>query len=104
MSQERDLLQPELTLSKLCIQLVLSEFLQNQMKLFCILLFILGVDKNVIYEHYHELIQILHKHFVHQLHEIGQSISQSEDKTIYSYSPYRVMNIVLGMSLSRIFY
>jgi hypothetical protein len=68
MSQERDLLQPEHTLSKLCIQLVLSEFLQNQMKLFYIFLFILGVDENVIYEHYHELIQILHKHFVHQLH------------------------------------
>jgi transposase len=83
--------------------MVLYEFLQNQMKMFCILLFFLGVDQNVIHEHYHEHIQILHKHFVHQVHEIGQSISQSKDMTIYSYNLYRVMNVVLGMSPSRIF-
>jgi hypothetical protein len=42
------------------------------------LFFILGVDQNVIYEHHYELIQILHEHFVHQVHEIGWSISQSK--------------------------
>jgi hypothetical protein len=51
----------ELLILKLCIQLVLSGFLQNQMKMFRMLLFILGVDQNVIYEHYHKLIPILHK-------------------------------------------
>jgi hypothetical protein len=56
MTQERDLLPPELTLAMLHIQLVLSKFLQNYMKMFCMLLFILGVDQNVIYEHYYELI------------------------------------------------
>jgi hypothetical protein len=48
------------------------------MKMFCVLIFILGVDQNVIYEHNHELIQIFPKHFVHQVHEIGYSISQSK--------------------------
>jgi hypothetical protein len=33
MAQEKDLSQPELALAKLCVQLVLSKFLQNQMKL-----------------------------------------------------------------------
>jgi hypothetical protein len=45
------MLQPELTLAKLRIQLVLLELLLNQMKMFRMLLFILGVGKNVIYEH-----------------------------------------------------
>jgi hypothetical protein len=38
------------------------------------LFFILRVDQDVIYE----LIQILHEHFFHQVHEIGRSISQSK--------------------------
>jgi hypothetical protein len=56
MIQERDLFQLELTLTKLRVQLVLSKFLQNHMKMLCMLFFILGVDQNVIYEHHYELI------------------------------------------------
>jgi hypothetical protein len=80
-----------------------SEFLQNQMEMFRVFIFILGVDQNVIDKHNHELIQVLYEDFVHQVHEIGQSICQSKRMTIYSYSMYLVMNVVLGMSLSRIF-
>jgi hypothetical protein len=54
MAKEGDLFQLELTPTKLGIQLVLSEFLQNQMKMLCMLIFILGVDQNVIYEHNHK--------------------------------------------------
>jgi hypothetical protein len=48
------------------------------MKMFHMLIFTLGVDQNVIYEHNHKLIQIFHEHFGHQVHEIGQRISQSK--------------------------
>jgi hypothetical protein len=45
---ERDLFQPKLALTKPGIQLVLFEFLWNQMKMFRVFVFILGVDQNVI--------------------------------------------------------
>jgi hypothetical protein len=37
-------------------------------------LFILGEYQNVIDEYYHELVQILHEDFVHQVHEVDKSI------------------------------
>jgi hypothetical protein len=38
--------------------------------LFCIL----GEYQNVINEHYHKLVQVLHEDFVHQVHEVGKGI------------------------------
>jgi hypothetical protein len=40
--------------------------------------FALGVNQYVIDEHYDELVQIIHKVLVHQIHRVGQSISQSK--------------------------
>jgi hypothetical protein len=44
------------------------------MKMFIMILFILGEYQNIIDEYYHDLVQILHKDFVHQVHEVGRSI------------------------------
>jgi hypothetical protein len=40
--------------------------------------FALGVNQHTIDEHYDELVQIFHKVCVHQIHIVGQCISQSK--------------------------
>ncbi len=42
------------------------------------LFFIIGIDENVIDEHDHKLVQKLHEHLIHEVHEIGGSIRQTE--------------------------
>ena len=39
---------------------------------------ILGVDKDVVNEDYDKLIQLFHKHFVHEVHEKNECVCQSE--------------------------
>jgi hypothetical protein len=78
MPKERDFLQPKITLAKLGIQLMLSQLLQHKPQMLLMLLLILGVNQDVINEHHNKLIQILHKNFVHQIHELGRCIGQSK--------------------------
>src|SRR6185437_8234045 len=66
MPKERDLLQPEITLAEFSIQLMLSKLLQHKPQVLLMLLLILGVNQDIINEHHNKLIQILHKHLVHQ--------------------------------------
>ena len=42
------------------------------------LFFIFGVDKNVVDEHNNKLVQTLHEHLIHEIHEIGRSIRQTK--------------------------
>jgi hypothetical protein len=42
------------------------------------LLLILGIYKNVINEHYNELVKVVHEHAVHQVHEVRWRIRQTE--------------------------
>jgi hypothetical protein len=45
---------------------------------FVVLFFILGEYQDIVDEHYHELAQIFHEDFVHQIHEVGRGIGQSK--------------------------
>ena len=36
------------------------------------------IDKNVIDEYHHKLIQLLHEHLVHHVHEVGGGIGESK--------------------------
>lgn len=38
----------------------------------------LGVNQDVVNEHYYKLVKLFHEHLVHKIHEIGGGISQSE--------------------------
>jgi hypothetical protein len=49
------------------------KLLQYQTKMF---FFILSADQYIIDVHYEELVQILHKDLVHEIHKVGQSSSQ----------------------------
>jgi hypothetical protein len=40
--------------------------------------FILGEYQDIVDEPYHELVQIFHEYFVHQVHEVGRGIGQSK--------------------------
>jgi hypothetical protein len=58
MSQKWNLLQPEFTLTKLGIKLMVTKSLQNNLKVLIMLFFILGVTQDVINEDHNKLVQL----------------------------------------------
>ena len=76
MAQELNPFEPEFTFSKLGIQLVLSETLENNAKMLSMFFFIFGVDKNVVNENHDKLIQLRHEYRVHEVHEVSRGICQ----------------------------
>jgi hypothetical protein len=61
-------------LLSLAYSLIFSKLLQYHTKMFIMIFFIFGEYQNAIDEYYHELVQILHEDFVHQVHEVGRCI------------------------------
>ena len=57
---------------------MVSKGAQNNLQVFCMLFFSLGVNQDVIYEHHDKLVEVFHEHLVHEVHKIGWCISQSE--------------------------
>src|SRR6185295_20161364 len=78
MTEEWNLVNPELALAKLSIQLMLSQSLQHEPQMNFMLCLRLGKDQNIINEDHHEDIQIIHENLVHQVHEESRGISQAE--------------------------
>jgi hypothetical protein len=74
MTQEQDFINPELALAQLCIQLVLSQSLQNHPQMICMLLLTLRIYQNIINKYHHKLVKIVHEYTVHQIHEEGWCI------------------------------
>jgi RNA binding exosome subunit len=46
--------------------------------MFLMLCFRLGVNQNIVDEDHNKLIHVLHKHLIHEVHEIGWGIHKSE--------------------------
>jgi hypothetical protein len=46
--------------------------------MFLMLYFCLGVNQNIVDEDHNKLIQVLHKHLIHEVHEIGWGIRKSK--------------------------
>jgi hypothetical protein len=78
MSKERHIFQPECTLAKPGIELVVTKSLQYNPKMLLMISFSFGVDQNVVNEYHNKLIQLWHEHRVHQVHEMCGSISESK--------------------------
>jgi hypothetical protein len=78
MTQEQDFTDPELALAQFGIQLTILQPLQYFPQMLFMLLLILGVYEDIINEHYYELVEIVHEHTVHQVHEISWRIRQTE--------------------------
>jgi hypothetical protein len=78
MSKKRNFLQPESTLAKLDIELMVSKSLQNNPEMLRMLFFTLGIDQYVVNEDHDKLIQLRHEHGVHQVYEMCMSIGESK--------------------------
>jgi hypothetical protein len=46
--------------------------------MFLVLCFRLGVNQNIVDENHNKLIQVFHEHLIHEVHEIGWGIHESE--------------------------
>jgi hypothetical protein len=77
-TQEQDFINPELALAQLCIQLVLPESLQYHLQMIHMLLLTSRIYENIINEYHHKLVEVIHKHTVHQIHEEGWRIRQTK--------------------------
>ena len=74
MTKESYFFQPKFTFTKLGVKLMAWSLRVPKIMLF----FILGVDQNIVDENHDELVEVLHEHLVHEIHEIGRGIGQSE--------------------------
>jgi hypothetical protein len=78
MSKKRNFLQPKSTLDELDIKLMVLKSLQNNSEMLHMLLFVLGLDQDVINEDDDKLVQLRHEYGVHQVHEMCRSIGESK--------------------------
>jgi hypothetical protein len=78
MPKEGYLFQLEFTFTEFSIKLVCPEFSEDDPEVTLMVFAVLGVDKDVVNEDYDKLIQLFHKHFVHEVHEKGGYVCQSE--------------------------
>ena len=78
MTQKSNFTQPKLAFVELSIQLMLSEVLEDQSQVYLMICFVLRVHQDIIDLNYHELIQEIPKHAVHEIHECSRGIGQPE--------------------------
>jgi hypothetical protein len=57
---------------------MVSKSLQNNSKMLRMLFFTLGIDQDVVNEDHDKLVQLRHKHRVHQVYEMCWSIGESK--------------------------
>ena len=76
MSKEFHLSKPKLTLTELGIQPMVPECLENNPQMILMLLFILGVDQDVVNKDHNKLIQIELEYPMHEIHECCWHIRQ----------------------------
>jgi hypothetical protein len=77
-TQEWDLLDPELTFAELGIQLMLSQSLEYNSEVIFMFFHTLRMYQNVINEHHNELVLFRHENRVHVVHEMCRRIHQSK--------------------------
>jgi hypothetical protein len=78
MSKKRYLLQPESTLVKFGIELVVSKSLQNNTEMSRMLFFTLKIDQDVINEDHGKLVELRYEYEVHRVHKMCRSIGESK--------------------------
>jgi hypothetical protein len=78
MTKKCNFRQSKFTLAEFGIQLVSSELFQYQSQMLLMFFFGLGVNQNVVDKYHNKLIQVFHKHRIHEIHEIGWGIRKSE--------------------------
>jgi hypothetical protein len=84
MTKKCNFYQPKFTLAEFGIQLVSFELFQYQSQMLLMFFFGLGVNQNVVDKYHNKLIQVFHKHLIHEIHEIGWAFVSPKDITVYS--------------------
>jgi hypothetical protein len=57
---------------------MISQTLQDNSKVLGMLLLIFGVDEDIIDKDHYEFVELRHKHGVHEVHEVGWGIRETE--------------------------
>ena len=78
----KNFIKPKLTFGKLCIKLILSELVEHQSQMFCMIFLILGEDQEMIEIHQDEFIGIGVEDEIHHARERRRSVD--ENKRHYS--------------------
>ena len=78
MTKVKNFVKPELTLGKLRIELMLSEFVEYQSQMLGMILLILGKDEDIIEIHQDEIICVRIEYEVHHARERWRSIDKAE--------------------------
>jgi hypothetical protein len=78
MSQKLNGIHLEFALGEFGLQVVVSQFLKNNMEMFRMIFRILGIDQNVINEDHYEFIKFLHENKVHEIYEVCWSIGKTK--------------------------
>ena len=57
---------------------MITEALENNAQVFLMLLLIFGIDQDVVDENHNELVKFGHEYRVHEIHEVGRRIGETE--------------------------
>jgi hypothetical protein len=71
-------IQSEFRLGKLSIELMVTEMLENNVQVLSMIFLILGINKDVINKNHEELFKLGHEYRIHEIHEVGRSIGETE--------------------------
>jgi hypothetical protein len=77
-AQKFYIIQPEFTLGKHSIELMVSKTLENNVKVLSMIFLILGMNKDVINKNHNELVKFGHEYRIHEIDEVGRSICEPE--------------------------
>jgi hypothetical protein len=77
-TQEFHTNQPEFAFGELSIKLMVSQTLKGNSEMFGMLLLVFGIDKDIIDKDHYEFVELRHKHGVHEVHEVGWGIRETE--------------------------
>jgi hypothetical protein len=76
--QEFDTFQPEFAFGEFSIKLMISQTLKDNSEMVGVFFLALRIHEDIIDEDYDKFIELRHEYGVHEVHEVGRRISESE--------------------------
>jgi hypothetical protein len=77
-TQELNFDQPELALTELRMQLMITQSLKHNAEMLLMLFLTFRKDQDVIYEDHNKLVELFHENRVHQVHEVSGGVGQTK--------------------------
>jgi hypothetical protein len=76
--QEFDAFQPEFTFGEFSIKLMISQTLKDNSEMVGVFFLVFRIDEDIIDKDHDKLIELRHEYGVHEVHEVGRCVSESE--------------------------